>query len=46
MKKAKYSVKITTQFKKDYKLAIKRGLKINLLQDVIMEFPKQKDIKK
>ena len=36
MKKAKYSVKITTQFKKDYKLAIKRGLKINLLQDVIM----------
>lgn len=35
MKKAKYSVKITTQFKKDYKLAIKRGLKINLLQDVI-----------
>lgn len=26
MKKAKYSVKITTQFKKDYKLAIKQGL--------------------
>ena len=25
----------TNQFKKDYKLAIKRGLKINLLEDVI-----------
>lgn len=25
MKKAKYTVKATTQFKKDYKLAMKRG---------------------
>ena len=35
MKKTKYTVKITTQFKKDYKLAIKRGLKIALLEDVV-----------
>ncbi len=35
MKKTKYTVKPTTQFKKDYKLAMKRGLKINLLEDVI-----------
>lgn len=28
-------VKPTTQFKKDYKLAIKRGLKIKLLEDVV-----------
>lgn len=35
MKETKYTVKPTTQFKKDYKLAIKRGLKINLLENVI-----------
>lgn len=35
MKQSKYTVKITTQFKKDYKLAIKRGLKIDLLKDVV-----------
>ena len=35
MKKLKYAVIPTTQFKKDYKLAIKRGLKINLLEDVV-----------
>ena len=35
MKKTKYTVKPTTQFKKDYKLAIKRGLKISLLEDII-----------
>ena len=28
-------VKPTTQFKKDYKLAVKRGLKIDLLKDII-----------
>ncbi len=28
MRKTKYTVKPTTQFKKDYKLAMKRGLKI------------------
>ncbi|MEG0963304.1 MAG: type II toxin-antitoxin system YafQ family toxin [Lachnospiraceae bacterium] len=31
----KYTVKITTQFKKDYKLAIKRGLKIDLLEQIV-----------
>lgn len=35
MRKTKYVVKLTTQFKKDYKLAMKRGLKIGLLEDVI-----------
>ena len=35
MRKAKYTVKPTTQFKKDYKLAMKRGLDISLLEDVI-----------
>ena len=35
MRTTKYTVKPTTQFKKDYKLAIKRGLKISLLKDVI-----------
>ncbi len=36
MRKAKYTVKPTTQFKKDYKLAMKRGLKISLLEDVVV----------
>ena len=31
----KFIVKPTTQFKKDYKLAIKRGYKIRLLEDVV-----------
>lgn len=35
MTRTKYTVKFTTQFKKDYKLAIKRGLKINLLEALI-----------
>lgn len=35
MRKVKYVVKYTSQFKKDYKLAIKRGLKIELLEEVI-----------
>ena len=35
MRKARYTVKHTAQFKKDYKLAIKRGLKIDLLEDVV-----------
>lgn len=35
MRNTKYTIKPTTQFKKDYKLAIKRGLKIRLLEDVI-----------
>ena len=35
MRKTKYTVKSTTQFKKDFKLAMKRGLKIELLEEVI-----------
>lgn len=35
MRKTKYTVKPTTQFKKDYRSAIKRGLKIGLLEDVV-----------
>lgn len=35
MRNAKYTVKFTTQFKKDYKLAMRRGLDIELLEDVI-----------
>jgi len=33
----KYTVKFTTQFKRDYKLAIKRGMKIALLDGVITD---------
>ena len=32
-----YEVKQTTQFKKDYKLAKKRGQNLNLLQELIMK---------
>jgi mRNA interferase YafQ len=35
MKQTKYTVKFTSQFKKDYKLAIKRGLKIELLEKIV-----------
>lgn len=35
MRPTKYIVKPTTAFKKDYKLARKRGMKIELLQKVI-----------
>ena len=35
MRKIKYTVKPTTQFKKDYKRAMKRGLKIELLEKVV-----------
>ncbi len=37
MRKAKYTVKPTAQFRKDYKLAMKRGLNIGLLEDVIAD---------
>ena len=30
-----YAVKLTAQFKKDYRLAIKRGLNMQLLNDII-----------
>ncbi|EFB75795.1 type II toxin-antitoxin system YafQ family toxin [Subdoligranulum variabile] len=36
MSQTKYVVKFTTQFRKDYKLAMKRGLKIELLERIIM----------
>lgn len=35
MSQTKYVVKFTTQFRKDYKLAMKRGLKIELLERVV-----------
>ena len=35
MKKTKLTVKITTQFRRDYKLAMKRGLRIALLEEVV-----------
>ena len=35
MIETKYIVKPTTQFKKDYKLAVKRGQKIDLLKDIV-----------
>lgn len=35
MNRTKYTVKMTTQFKKDFKLATKRGLKMELLEKVI-----------
>ena len=30
-----YTVKMTSQFKKSYKLAVKRGLDISLLEEVV-----------
>ncbi len=35
MRKTKLSVVTTTAFKKDYKSAVKRGLNISLLEDVV-----------
>ena len=35
MRKTKYIVKPTTQFKKDFKLSMKRSMKIELLEEVI-----------
>lgn len=35
MRQTKYTVKPTSQFKKDYKLAIKRGFDIRLLQNIV-----------
>ena len=35
MRASKYTVKPTSQFKKDYKLAMKQGLDISLLEDII-----------
>jgi len=35
MKQSKYTVKLTTQFKRAYKLAQKRGRKMELLKEVV-----------
>ena len=35
MSQTKYVIKFTTQFRKDYKLAMKRGLKIELLEQIV-----------
>lgn len=35
MRQTKYIVKPTSQFRKDYKLALKRGLNVTLLEDVV-----------
>lgn len=35
MRRTKYTVKFTAQFKKDFKLTMKRGSKIELLEEVI-----------
>lgn len=35
MSKTKYTVKPTTQFRKDYKRSMKRGMKIELLDQII-----------
>ncbi len=40
----KYKLKYTTQFKKDYKLAIRRGLKIELLDEVIKTLASGKEL--
>ena len=40
----KYVVKATSQFKKDYKLAMKRGLKIPLLDEVIVLLSKGEEL--
>ena len=35
MRETRYTVKTTAQFKKDLKLAMKRGMKIGLLEEVV-----------
>lgn len=35
MRTTQYTVKYTSQFKKDYKLAMKRGMKIHLLEQIV-----------
>ena len=37
MRKAKYTIKTTSQFRKDYKQAIKRGLNIALIDEMIVK---------
>lgn len=35
MRKVKYTVKLTSQFKKDYKMAMKRGLDLDKLKNIV-----------
>ena len=44
MRKTKRIVKTTTAFRKDYKLAIKRGLKIELLEAVIEKLAMEEEL--
>lgn len=44
MRPSKYTVKPTSQFKKDYKLAMKRGLDISLLEDVVAKLASGKSL--
>lgn len=40
MTSTKYTIKMTVQFRKDYKSALKRGMKIELLEKVISTLAK------
>lgn len=42
MKETKLTVKLTTTFKKDYKMAMKRGRKLELIDKVIRLLPWEK----
>ena len=44
MRETKYVVKATSQFKTDYKPAMKRGLKISLLDEVIALLSKGEEL--
>ena len=44
MRETKYVVKATSQFKKDYKLVMKRGLKISLLDEVVALLSKGEEL--
>ncbi len=40
----KYEIKNTTQFKKDYKLAKRRGLNISILKDIVIKLANGKPL--
>lgn len=44
MRETKYAVKTTLQFKKDYRLAMKRGLQIALLDEAITLLAQGKEL--
>ena len=39
----KYEIKNTTQFKKDYKLAKRRGLNLELLKEIVTKLAKRRE---